>query len=122
QVGSFLNLGMKSQKQDMDRMTLGPPDFDSQFSTNPDFKQIHQRVDELLTDDGTPVSGAYLLQPTLGLYMVGSTSEPEEAWEPAPTQPDSSPTTNENLTQAEDTDQEDLLSDAAETNYPCQPD
>ena len=122
QVGSFLNLGMKSQKQDMERMTVGPPDFDSQFSTYPDFDQLHHRVDELLTDDGTPVSGAYLMQPTLGLYLARSTSDPEADWEPIPTQPDGSQITKEYLMQAEDTGQEDLLSEAAETNYQCHPD
>src|SRR5699024_3523482 len=88
QVGSFLNRAMTSERQDIARMTVGPPDFDRQFSTYPAFKQIHQRVDELLPDDGTPVSGAYLLQPTLGLYLAGSTSDPEADWEPVPTQPD----------------------------------
>src|SRR5699024_12687893 len=90
-----------------------------EFSANASFQPIHERVDELLTDDGTPVSGAYLVQPTLGLDMAGSTSDSEADWEPVPTQPDGSQITKEYLMQAEDTGQEDLLSDAAETNYQC---
>src|SRR5699024_12743090 len=73
QVGSFLNLGVKSQRQDMERLTIGAPDFGDQgeqFSTYPDFDEIHQRVDEILSEDGTPPSGAHLMQPTIGMYFA----------------------------------------------------
>lgn len=125
QVGSFLNLGVKSQRQDMERLTIGAPDFGDQgeqFSTYPDFDEIHQRVDEILSEDGTPPSGAHLMQPTIGMYFAqADTDDPTANWDPVPTQPDGSEITEEYLMWAEDTGQENLLSDAAETNHQCHP-
>lgn len=125
QVGSFLNLGVKSQRQDMERLTIGAPDFGDQgeqFSTYPDFDEVHQRVDEILSEDGTPPSGAHLMQPTLGMYLAqAENSDPASNWEPVPTQPDGSEITEEYLMWAEDTGQERLLSEAAETNHQCHP-
>lgn len=123
QVGSFLNLGIKSQRQDMERLTIGAPDFGDQgeqFSTYPDFDEVHQRVDEMLAEDGTPPS-AHLLQPTLGMYLAETEQDPSAGWEPVPTQPDGSEITEEYLMWAEDTGQENLLSKAAETNHQCHP-
>lgn len=125
QVGSFLNLGIKSQRQDMERLTLGPPDFGEdgeQFSTYPDFDAIHQRIDEVLTEDGTPPASAQLMQPTLGMYLAqADNDDPAADWEPVPTQPDGSEITEEYLMWAEDTGQTNLLSEAAETNFQCHP-
>lgn len=125
QVGSFLNLGVKSQQQGMERLTLGPPDFGEdgeQFSTYPDFDAIHERVDQILSEDGTPPSGAHLMQPTVGMYLAqADNDDPTADWEPVPTQPDGSEITEEYLMWAEDTGQENLLSEAAETNYQCHP-
>ncbi|MDN6489614.1 MAG: LCP family protein, partial [Yaniella sp.] len=94
QVGSFLNLGVKSQRQEMERLTIGAPDFGDQgeqFSTYPDFDEVHQRVDEILSEDGTAPSGAHLMQPTIGMYFAqADNDEPTANWEPVPTQPDGS--------------------------------
>lgn len=127
QVGSFLSLGAKSQRHSMDRLTIGAPDFGDQgerFSTYPDFDQVHTRVHDMLADDGTPPAGAYLLQPTLGLYLFHTDSadnDPAATWEPVPTQPDGSELTPEYLMWAEDTGQLQLLNEAAKTNHQCHP-
>ncbi|MCA4133565.1 LCP family protein [Arthrobacter sp. M4] len=47
QLGSFVDLAIKSKGQPVSRLTIGPPDFDASFSTVPDFDVIHQRVQEL---------------------------------------------------------------------------
>jgi len=124
QIGSFLNLGAKSQRHDMERLTIGPPDFESdtgQFTTYPDFNEIHSRVHDMLAADGTPPTGAHLMPP-LGLYLLEADSDdPTSDWEPVPTQPDGSPITEEYLMWAEDTGQTNLLTHAAETNHQCHP-
>ncbi|MDS2174025.1 LCP family protein [Nesterenkonia sp. CL21] len=58
QLGSFLDLAVDAKEREPQRLVLGAPDFGTageQFSTYPDFDQIHQRVDELIEneeDDG----------------------------------------------------------------------
>ncbi|GAA4110884.1 LCP family protein [Enteractinococcus coprophilus] len=125
QVGSFLNLGAKSKRHDMERLTIGAPDFGEQgeqFSTYPDFDEVHARVHEMLSADGTPPSGAHIMQPTLGLYLLDATdNDPTANWEPVPTQPDGSEITKEYLMWAEDAGQTTLLDHAAKTNHQCHP-
>lgn len=48
QLGSFASLALKAKSHDLARMTIGPPDFPTDFPTYPDFDQIHQRVKALL--------------------------------------------------------------------------
>lgn len=122
QIGSFLHLGAKSQRHDMDRLTIGPPDFEGgQFTTYPDFDQIHSRVHDLLAADGTPPAGAHLMPP-VGMYLVDADSDdPTANWDPVPTQPDGSEITEEYLMRAEDAGRTDLLTQAAETNHQCRP-
>ena len=125
QVGSFLHLGAKSQRHDMERLTIGAPDFGSQgeqFTTYPDFDQVHSRVHDMLASDGTPPTGAFIMQPTLGLYLhQGGQNDPTADWEPVPTQPDGSKITKEYLMWAEDAGRTALLEHAAETNHQCHP-
>lgn len=123
QVGSFLNLGAKSQRHDMDRLTIGPPDFEGgQFTNYPDFDQIHSRVHDLLAADGTPPTGAHVMQPHLGMYLLeAENNDPAANWDPVPTQPDGSEISEEYLMWAEDTGQTNLLTHAAETNHQCHP-
>ena len=125
QVGSFLNLAAKSQRHDMERLTIGAPDFGDQgeqFSTYPDFDEVHARVHDMLAADGTPPSGSHIMQPTLGLYLLEATNDdPTADWEPIPTQLDGSEITKEYLQWAEDTGQTNLLTHAAETNHQCHP-
>lgn len=122
QIGSFLHLGAKSQRHDMERLTIGPPDFEGgQFTTYPDFDQIHSRVHDLLAADGTPPAGAHLMPP-VGMYLVDADSDdPTANWDPVPTQPDGNEITEEYLMRAEDAGRTDLLTQAAETNHQCRP-
>ena len=51
QLGSFVDLALKSKNHDVQRMTIGPPDFGTaadNFVTYPDFDLIHSRVQEML--------------------------------------------------------------------------
>ncbi|MFQ4147789.1 LCP family protein [Arthrobacter sp. LAPM80] len=48
QLGSFVSLALKSKNFPLSRLTIGPPDFDRDFSTYPDFGVIHKRVQALL--------------------------------------------------------------------------
>lgn len=122
QIGSFLHLGAKSQRHDMDRLTIGPPDFEgAQFTTYPDFDQIHSQVHDLLAADGTPPTGAHRMPP-VGMYLLDATSDdPTSEWEPVPTQPDGSEITEEYLMWAEINGQTNVLIHAAETNHQCHP-
>ena len=122
QVGSFLNLGAKSQRHDMERLTIGPPDFEGgQFTTYPDFDQVHSTIHDMLAADGTPPTGAHIMPP-VGLYMLDANdNDPTANWDPVPTQPDGSEITEEYLMWAEDTGQTSLLTHAAETNHQCHP-
>lgn len=55
QLGSFVSLAAKAKDQDVDRLTIGPPDFGSaadNFVTYPDFDLIHQRVQAMFTSAG----------------------------------------------------------------------
>ncbi|MEV8143388.1 LCP family protein [Specibacter sp. NPDC078709] len=48
QLGGFVSLALKSKSHSLSRLTIGPPDFDKDFPTYPDFDVIHQRVQTLL--------------------------------------------------------------------------
>lgn len=53
QLGSFVDLALKSKKHPLNRLTIGPPDFDINFSTSPDFDVIHARVKELIAGNSS---------------------------------------------------------------------
>ncbi|MBG0738284.1 LCP family protein [Paeniglutamicibacter antarcticus] len=58
QLGSFVDLALKSKKHPLKRLTIGPPDFDINFSTFPDFNVIHARVQELIAGNSpAPTTG-----------------------------------------------------------------
>lgn len=154
QVGTFVSLAAQSQQQSMDRLTIGAPDFGDQgeqFTTYPDFDEIHSRVSQMLADDGTPVNsgaatGAAGVNPapllahlndahagvvsvhstvsddqTTGAERGSTTSQDPDDWPEPPTQPDGSEITEEYLMQAEDAGREDLLDEASSTNQYCHP-
>ncbi|MFI2565092.1 LCP family protein [Paenarthrobacter sp. NPDC018779] len=54
QLGSFVDLALKSKGQPVQRLTIGPPDFEASFSTVPDFDLIHSRVQQLLASQDSP--------------------------------------------------------------------
>ena len=148
QLGSFLDLAADAQSHEPQRLTLGAPDFGSSgdlFSTDPDFDEIHERVEELKADEESAEEGIFgssgagasasstapfgtILMPA----PVALTTEPQaqEAVEedeppieetPPPTQPDGSPLTVEYLTEAQDAGQIGVLEEAASSNYECTP-
>lgn len=54
QLGSFVDLALKAQDHEVRRMTIGPPDFgapEDNFVTYPEFDLIHQRVQDMLSQD-----------------------------------------------------------------------
>jgi hypothetical protein len=68
QLGTFVALASRGRSQPMGRLTIGAPDFGDQserFTTFPDFDLIHQRVDAMLTEDGTPQAAGAVPAPLL---------------------------------------------------------
>ncbi|GAA1179162.1 LCP family protein [Nesterenkonia xinjiangensis] len=138
QLGSFLDLAVDAKEQKPQRLVLGAPDFGSagdQFSTYPDFDEIHQRVDELIEQEeggGSWFSSAGPQKPVLGAAVVTTASvetrDAVEDDEPSledeteiPTQPDGSPLTVEYLRDLQDAGQQGVLEEAASSNYECTP-
>lgn len=95
QLGSFVDLAMKSKGQPVSRLTIGPPDFDASFSTVPDFNKIHQAVDKLLAP--APAQGAAddsLRQPdALPGQLSAAGTLPGTSPAPSPTSSDFTPVT-----------------------------
>ena len=145
QLGSFLDLAMKSKGKEAKRLTLGPPDFDPTFSTNPDFDEIHARVDQLLAsasgpqaagpasglqDDAleVPAAGAGHLQaagPAPALlprpYTGGFAQEspaPSD-FTPVTTTPDGEPITEELLNELKREGNEQAIRELVATNGQC---
>ncbi|MDE8586930.1 LCP family protein [Arthrobacter sp. NQ4] len=142
QLGSFLDLAIKARGKDVKRLTIGPPDFDASFSTNPDFDQIHERVDQLLAsasakgaqsagipDDGTavPQAGAGHVQAAgavpATLPAAGSAArQPSPSdFTPVTTTPDGEPITEEMLTQLKLEGNEEAIRQLVATNGQCAP-
>lgn len=142
QLGSFVSLAAKAKEQTPEQLVLGAPDFGDagdQFSTYPDFDEIHQRVDQLLAEQGSADDDGGLFglsaggpppwQPTLGTVVAdpaedepsGGAEVPGEEEGELPTQPDGSPLTREYLIEAQEAGETAILEQAASTNYECTP-
>lgn len=100
QLGSFVDLAIKSKGQPVQRLTIGPPDFDASFSTVPDFDQIHARVLELLKSGSPKADDALLPQRTAGggLQAGGlapglKAAGPSAGQQPSPSSSDFTPVT-----------------------------
>ena len=136
QLGSFVDLAMKSKGQEMSRLTIGPPDFDASFSTVPDFDQIHQKVDALLAP--APAAGAaddvILPQDQVPgpLSAAGRTPGALPGTQPAPspsssdftpvtTTPDGEPITEEMLNEFKRNGDEQSIRNLVATNGQCAP-
>jgi LCP family protein required for cell wall assembly len=97
QLGSFVDLAMKSKGQPVSRLTIGPPDFDASFPTVPDFTKIHQAVDKLLGP--APAAGPAddsIRQPAAApgpLSAAGGVAQAEPGTQPAPSPSDFTPVT-----------------------------
>ncbi|MFC4395765.1 MULTISPECIES: LCP family protein [Micrococcaceae] len=142
QLGSFLDLAIKARGKDVKRLTIGPPDFDPSFSTNPDFDQIHERVDQLLAqasakgaqsagipDDGTAVPGAgaghvQAAGPVPATLPTGGNAVQQPSpsdFTPVTTTPDGEPITEEMLTQLKLEGNEEAIRQLVATNGQCRP-
>lgn len=152
QLGTFVSLAARGQSQPMGRLTIGAPDFGDQgdrFTTYPDFDLIHQRVDGMLAEDGTPQSAGAAPAPLLfvdaaagilaapghpvagasvagavadgtgSMAPQGATSDDPDDWPAPPLQPDGDPINEDWLMYLEDTGQTGLLEEAAKTNHLC---
>lgn len=143
QLGSFVDLAMKAKGQEVKRLTIGPPDFDSSFSTVPDFGVIHDRVNQLLATASAPQAGAPedgLIEPaTAGGRLqaaaqlhpaalgaaAGSqaqqTAPPSSDFTPVTTTPDGELITAEMLNELKRQGDEQTLRELVATNGQCAP-
>lgn len=139
QLGSFVDLAMKAKGQDVSRLTIGPPDFDTSFSTAPDFDLIHEKVKKLLSAQSSQPSPAAapddaLLQPRYagggsGLTAAGSslpvttpTPPPSSSdFTPVTTTPNGEPITEEMLNQLKREGNEQAIRELVATNGQCAP-
>ncbi|MGO4121574.1 LCP family protein [Arthrobacter sp. YAF16] len=132
QLGSFVDLAMKSKGQPVSRLTIGPPDFDASFSTVPDFNKIHQAVDKLLGP--APAAGAAddsIRQPALvpgPLSAAGALSATEPSpspsssdFTPVTTTPEGEPITEKMLNDFKRNGDEQSIRNLVATNGQCAP-
>lgn len=90
QLGSFASLALKAKSHDLARLTIGPPDFDQDFPTYPDFEQAHQRVQDLLNPPAsTPAPEAPAPEDTTA--PAPEAPAPEAPVAPAPETPSDTP-------------------------------
>ncbi len=93
QLGSFVDLALKSKKHPLNRLTIGPPDFDINFSTTPDFDVIHARVKALIAGNSSaavttaPDAGAAPAAPAPGASAPDTTVDTPPAAAPAAESP-----------------------------------
>ncbi|MCF3139256.1 LCP family protein [Paenarthrobacter sp. AR 02] len=133
QLGSFVDLALKSKNQPVKRLTIGPPDFDASFSTVPDFDLIHSKVQELLkssnrpkADDavvsptGTP-AGAAAAGPVPARLPASQLPSPSADFTPVTTTPDGTPITIELLNGLKAQGDEQGIRDLVATNGQCAP-
>ncbi|ABM08556.1 putative cell envelope-related transcriptional attenuator domain protein [Paenarthrobacter aurescens TC1] len=134
QLGSFVDLALKSKNQPIKRLTIGPPDFDASFSTVPDFDVIHSKVQEVLASSNTPkasdavvsydgaAAGAVMAAgPVAGSVPAGQLPSPSADFTPVTTTPDGTPITIELLNGLKAQGDEQGIRDLVATNGQCAP-
>lgn len=134
QLGSFVDLALKSKNQPVKRLTIGPPDFDASFSTVPDFDLIHSKVQEVLAPSNTPKAsdavvsyngagaGAVMAAgPVAGSVPAGQLPSPSADFTPVTTTPDGTPITIELLNGLKAQGDEQGIRDLVATNGQCAP-
>lgn len=139
QLGSFVDLALKSKSQPVKRLTIGPPDFDASFSTVPDFDLIHSKVQELLTSQNSPKaddsmvsnngsvgSNVAAVGPVPGslpaAMPAGQQPSPSSSdFTPVTTTPDGTPITEELLNGLKAQGDEQGIRDLVATNGQCAP-
>ncbi|MEO5779365.1 LCP family protein [Arthrobacter oryzae] len=132
QLGSFVDLALKAKGQGVDRLTIGPPDFDASFSTVPDFDVIHTRVRALL--DGSPAAQAPAVaadpqpaapapaeaEPATG-SAAAADPQPSSDFTPVTTTPDGEPITREMLDYFKSQGDEQSIRNLVASNGLCAP-
>ncbi|MHC6219995.1 LCP family protein [Arthrobacter sp. MMS24-S77] len=133
QLGSFVDLAIKSKSQPVSRLTIGPPDFDAAFSTTPDFNVIHDRVQQLLKPQASPKAADTVVgtRPATGVGLqAGGQQAPEVPAEaqpspadftPVTTRPDGQPITAEYLDSLYDAQDYAMLDQLLASNGQCRP-
>lgn len=134
QLGSFVDLALKSKNQPVKRLTIGPPDFDASFSTVPDFDLIHAKVQEVLASSNTPkardavvshdgaTAGAVMAAGPLAKPVPASQlPSPSADFTPVTTTPDGTPITIELLNGLKAQGDEQGIRDLVATNGQCAP-
>ncbi|MBT2584627.1 LCP family protein [Arthrobacter sp. ISL-95] len=134
QLGSFVDLALKSKNQPVKRLTIGPPDFDASFSTVPDFDLIHSKVQEVLASSNTPkardavvsydgaTAGAVMAAgPLAGSVPASQLPSPSADFTPVTTTPDGTPITIELLNGLKAQGDEQGIRDLVATNGQCAP-
>jgi hypothetical protein len=143
QLGSFVDLAMKAKRQEVKRLTIGPPDFDASFSTVPDFDLIHERVDQLLAsaseaqsagspDDTLVVPARSRHRAPAGCTGPGrpagsrrlpgtQQSPPPSDFTPVTTTPDGEPITEAMLNELKRQGDEQAIRELVATNGQCAP-
>ncbi len=87
QLGSFVSLALKSKGHPLARLTIGPPDFDKNFPTYPDFGVLHQRVKQLLNPPASTPKAPTSKAPAPAEPAAPAAPAPEVPAEPAPEAP-----------------------------------
>ncbi|MCM0618257.1 LCP family protein [Paenarthrobacter sp. TYUT067] len=134
QLGSFVDLALKSKNQPVKRLTIGPPDFDASFSTVPDFDLIHAKVQEVLASSNTPKAEDAVVShddasagtvvaagPTVGLLPASQLPSPSADFTPVTTTPDGTPITIELLNGLKAQGDEQGIRNLVATNGQCAP-
>ncbi|KRE77356.1 LCP family protein [Arthrobacter sp. Soil763] len=134
QLGSFVDLAMKSKSQPVSRLTIGPPDFDASFSTVPDFAKIHQAVDKLLAPAptagaaGDPLRGTAAAPGPLSaagapgaLPATQPAPSPSADFTPVTTTPEGEPITEKMLNDFKRNGDEQSIRNLVATNGQCAP-
>jgi LCP family protein required for cell wall assembly len=134
QLGSFVDLALKSKNQPVKRLTIGPPDFDASFSTVPDFDLIHSRVQEVLASSNAPKASDAVVShdratagnvmaagPAAGLLPASQLPSPSADFTPVTTTPDGTPITIELLNGLKAQGDEQGIRDLVATNGQCAP-
>lgn len=127
QLGSFVSLADKARSQNVEKMTIGAPDFGTaadKFSTYPNFDLIHKRVDETFAKETADTNASGQLTavdlPSHRVPVAGF-SKPSGVLNVFLTQPDGSPITEEYLVYMERIGNYGVLEQASEDNHKCQP-
>lgn len=134
QLGSFVDLALKSKNQPVKRLTIGPPDFDASFSTVPDFDLIHSKVQEVLASSNSPKASDAVVThdrpgagpvmaagPVTGLLPASQLPSPSADFTPVTTTPDGTPITIELLNGLKAQGDEQGIRDLVATNGQCAP-